>query len=126
MFGDKAKVDDLLRKIEQEPYLKYLTIEQLFFVLLDEKMVSFKDLSEAYVEHLEKKDNENRCKLAEAMTRLFQQFLPQMRKQPDVVNSSLYILNKAGNLVYGDLNEKYNYDEKKAENDFENLYGFKL
>ena len=126
MFGDKAKVDDLLRKIEQEPYLKYLTIEQLFFVLLDEKMVSFKDLSEAYVEHLEKKDNENRCKLAEAMTRLFQQFLLQMRKQPDVVNSSLYILNKAGNLVYGDLNEKYNYDEKKAENDFENLYGFKL
>ena len=59
MFGDKAKVDDLLRKIEQEPYLKYLTIEQLFFVLLDEKTVSFKDLSEAYVEHLEKKDNEN-------------------------------------------------------------------
>ena len=126
MFGDKAKVDDLLRKIEQEPYLKYLTIEQLFFVLLDEKMVSFKDLSEAYVERLEKKDNENRCKLAEATTRLFQQFLPQMRKQPDVVNSSLYILNKAGNLVYDDLNEKYNYDEKKAENDFENLYGFKL
>ena len=99
MFGDKAKVDDLLKKIEQEPYLKCLTIEQLFFVLLDEKMVSFKDLSEAYVEHLEKKDNENRCKLVEATTRLFQQFLPRMRNQPDVVNSSLYILNKAGNLV---------------------------
>ena len=126
MFGDKAKVDDLLKKIEQDPYLKCLTIEQLFFVLLDEKMVSFKDLSEAYVEHLEKKDNENRCKLVEATTRLFQQFLPRMRKQPDVVNSSLYILNKVGNLVYGDLNEKYNYDERKAENDFENLYGFKL
>ena len=48
MFGDKAKVDDLLKKIEQEPYLKCLTIDQLFFVLLDEKIVSFKDLSEAY------------------------------------------------------------------------------
>ena len=126
MFGDKAKVDDLLRKIKQEPYLKCLTIEQLFFVLLDEKMVSFKDLSEAYVEHLEKKDNENRCKLVEATTRLYQQFLPRMRNQPDVVNPSLYILNKVGNLVYGDLNEKYNYDESKAANDFENLYGFKL
>ena len=126
MFGDKAKVDDLLRKIEQEPYLKCLTIEQLFFILLDEKIVSFKDLSEAYVEHLEKKDNENRYKLVEATTRLFQQFLPRMRNQPDVVNSSLYILNKAGDLVYGDLNEKYNYDESKAENDFENIYGFKL
>ena len=126
MFGDKAKVDDLLKKIEQEPYLKCLTIEQLFFVLLDEKMVSFKDLSEAYVEHLEKKDNENRCKLVEATTRLYQQFLPRMRNQADVVNPSLYILNKVGNLVYGDLNEKYNYDESKAENDFENLYGFKL
>ena len=125
-MGDKPNVDDLLKKIEQEPYLKCLTIEQLFFVLLDEKMVSFKDLSEAYVEHLEKKDNENHCKLVEATTRLFQQFLPQMRKQPDVVNSSLYILNKVGNLVYGDLNEKYNYDESKGENDFENLYGFKL
>ena len=126
MFGDKAKVDDLLRKIEQEPYLKCLTIEQLLFVLLDEKMVSFKDLSEAYVEHLEKKDNENRCKLVEATTRLYEQFLPRMRNQADVVNPSLYILNKVGNLVYGDLNEKYNYDESKAENDFENLYGFKL
>ena len=126
MFGDKAKVDDLLKKIEQEPYLKCLTIEQLFFVLLDEKMVSFKDLSEAYVEHLEKKDNENRCKLVEATTRLYQQFLPRMRNQPDVLNSSLYILNKVGNLVYGDLNEKHNYDESKAENDFENMYGFKL
>lgn len=126
MLDDKPRVDDLLKKIEQEPYLKCLTIEQLFFVLLDEKMVSFKDLSEAYVEYLEKKDNENRCKLVEATTRLFQQFLPQMRKQPDVVNSSLYILNKVGNLVYGDLNEKYNYDESKGENDFENLYGFKL
>ena len=82
--------------------------------------------SREYVEHLEKKDNENRCKLVEATTRLFQQFLPRMRKQPDVVNSSLYILNKAGNLVYSDLNKKYNYDESKAENDFENLYGFKL
>jgi hypothetical protein len=126
MLDDKPRVDDLLKKIEQEPYLKCLTIEQLFFVLLDEKMVSFKDLSEAYVEHLEKKDNKNRCKLVEATTRLFQQFLPQMRNQPDVVNSSLYILNKVGNLVYGDLNEKYNYDESKGENDFENLYGFKL
>lgn len=125
-MNDDFKVDDLLRKIEQEPYLIALTVEQLFFVLLNEKLISYNDLSKAYVAHLENKDNENRCKITEATTRLFQQFVPRMKEQPDVINSSLYVLNKMGNLVYGDLNEQYKYDEKIAAEDFERLYGFKL
>lgn len=125
-MGDKFNVDDLLKKIEREPWLKALTIEQLFFILLNEKLVSYNDLSKAYVEHLEQKDNESRCKIVEATTRLFQQFVPRMKAQPNVINSSLYVLNKMGNLVYGDLNEQYKYDEQKAADEFETLYGFKL
>ena len=125
-MNDDFNVEDLLRKIEREPYLRALTVEQLFFILLNEKLVSYNDLSKAYVSHLEKKDNENRCKIVEATTRLFQQFVPRMKKQPGVINSSLYVLNKMGNLVYGDLNEQYKYDEKTAAEDFERLYGFKL
>ena len=49
-----------------------------------------------------------------------------MKEQPNVINSSLYVLNKMGNLVYGDLNEQYKYDEQKAADEFETLYGFKL
>ena len=125
-MGDKFNVDDLLKKNEREPWLKALTVEQLFFILLNEKLVSYNDLSKAYVEHLEQKDNESRCKIVEATTRLFQQFVPRMKAQPDVINSSLYVLNKMGNLVYGDLNEQYKYDEQKAADEFETLYGFKL
>ena len=125
-MGDKFNVDDLLKKIEREPWLKALTVEQLFFILLNEKLVSYNDLSKAYVEHLEQKDNESRCKIVEATTRLFQQFVPRMKAQPDVINSSLYVLNQMGNLVYGDLNEQYKYDEQKAADEFETLYGFKL
>ena len=125
-MNDDFNVEDLLRKIEREPYLRALTVKQLFFVLLSEKLVSYNDLSKAYVSYLENKDNENRCKIVEATTRLFQQFVPRMKEQPDVINSSLYVLNKMGNLVYGDLNEQYKYDEKTAAEDFERLYGFKL
>jgi hypothetical protein len=125
-MNDDFNVEDLLRKIEREPYLRALTVEQLFFILLNEKLVSYNDLSKAYVSHLENKDNENRCKIVEATTRLFQQFVPRMKEQSDVINSSLYVLNKMGNLVYGDLNEQYKYDEKTAAEDFERLYGFKL
>ena len=125
-MNDDFHVEDLLRKIERVPYLRALTIEQLFFILLNEKLVSYNDLSKAYVSHLENKDNENRCKIVEATTRLFQQFVPRMKEQPDVINSSLYVLNKMGNLVYGDLNEQYKYDEKTAAEYFERLYGFKL
>ena len=125
-MNDDFNVEDLLRKIEREPYLKALTVEQLFFILLNEKLVSYNDLSKAYVSHLENKDNENRCKIVEATTRLFQQFVPRMKEQLDVINSSLYVLNKMGNLVYGNLNEQYKYDEKTAAENFERLYGFKL
>ena len=125
-MNDDFNVEDLLRKIEREPYLRALTVEQLFFILLNEKLVSYNDLSKAYVSHLENKDNENRCKIVEATTRLFQQFVPRMKEQSDVINSSLYVLNKMGNLVYGDLNEQYKYDEQKAADEFETLYGFKL
>jgi hypothetical protein len=46
-----------------------------------------------------------------------------MKEQPNVINSALYILNKAGNLVYGDLNEQYKYDEVAARKAFEETYG---
>ena len=53
-------------------------------------------------------------------------FVPRMKEQPNVINSALYILNKAGNLVYGDLNEQYKYDEEAARKAFEETYGFIL
>ena len=79
-MNDDFNVEDLLRKIEREPYLRALTVEQLFFILLNEKLVSYNDLSKAYVSHLENNDNENRCKIVEATTRLFQQFVSRMKK----------------------------------------------
>lgn len=126
MFNDKPTVEDLLRKIEKEPHLRTLELDQLFFILLVEKMVSYNDISQAYVKFLERCDHESKSKIVEATTRLYQQFNPRMKDRPDVINSALYILNKCGNLVYGDLNEKYAYDEKKGEEDFECMYGFKL
>ena len=124
--NDEFNVMDLLKKIENEPYLKVLTIRELFGVLLEEKKIDFNALSRTYVEYLEKVKSENHCKTIEATTRLFQMFVPRMKDQPDTINSALYILNKAGNLVYGDLNEQYKYDEEKARKAFEQTYGFSL
>lgn len=124
--NDEFNVVDLLKKIENEPYLKALTLRELFGILLQEKKVDFNDLSRTYVDYLEREKDKEHCKSIEATTRLFQMFLPQMKEQPDVINSALYILNKAGNLVYGDLNEKFNYKEEEARKMFEQTYGFSL
>lgn len=126
MFKDEYKVEDLMNYIKENPWLRGMSIQTLFMRLLKEKKVDFNSLSQTYVRYLENEKHQEHCKTIEATTRLFQQFVPQMSEQPNVINSSLYILNKAGNLVYGDLNEKYKYDEKKGEEDFENTYGFKL
>ena len=101
-------------------------LDPIDFVMIHTELDNYLDFSKATVSHLENKIDENRCKIVEATTRLFQQFVPRMKEQPDVINSSLYVLNKMGNLVYGDLNEQYKYDEKTAAEDFERLYGFKL
>ena len=106
--NDEFSVVDLLKKIDSEQYLKCLTINELFLILLEENKINFNDLSRRYVYYLEDKARKEHCKTIEATNRLFQMFLPQMKEQPDVINSALYILNKAGNLVYGDLNEKFN------------------
>jgi hypothetical protein len=124
--NDEFSVVDLLKKIDSEQYLKCLTVNELFLVLLEESKVNFNDLSRQYVSYLEDKTGKEHCKTIEATTRLFQMFLPQMKEQPDVINSALYILNKAGNLVYGDLNEKFNYNEEEARKMFEQTYGFTL
>lgn len=126
MFKDEFKVEDLLKYIEQNPGLKGMTIQSLFMQLLIDKKVDFNSLSQTYVRYLEDAHQKEHCKTIEATTRLFQQFVPRMAKQPNVINSSLYILNKAGNLVYGDLNEQYKYDEKAGAEEFEKTYGFKL
>ena len=123
---DEFSVMDLLKKIEEEQFLKVLTVRELFGVLLSEKKIDFNALSRTYVSYLEDEKSKEHCKTIEATTRLFQMFRPQMKDQPNVINSALYILNKAGNLIYGDLNEEYNYDEEKARKAFEEIYGFSL
>jgi hypothetical protein len=124
--NDEFNVMDLLKKIENEPYLKALTLRELFGLLLQEKKVDFNALSRTYVDYLEREKDKEHCKTIEATTRLFQMFVPRMKEQPNVINSALYILNKAGNLVYGDLNEQYKYDEEAARKAFEETYGFIL
>jgi hypothetical protein len=124
--NDEFNVMDLLKKIENEPYLKALTLRELFGLLLQEKKVDFNALSRTYVDYLEREKDKEHCKTIEATTRLFQMFVSRMKDQPNVINSALYILNKAGNLVYGDLNEQYKYDEETARKAFEETYGFTL
>lgn len=119
-------VADLKRFIEESKISNYIEIEDLFLLMLDKKMVDFQSLSNAYVRHLERKDHKNKSIINEATTNIFQLMLPQWKGNGMAINRALYTLNKCGNLIYSDLNKKYKYDEKSAEDFITQYYGIKF
>jgi hypothetical protein len=107
---------DVYHKIEK---WKPETIKQLFFLLLCEKKVSFKELSESYVEALEFDNTDKLKQLIEAETCVLENIVcsnkPKNQTHQNAIQRSLYLLNNSERFQMQDLNKKFGYDEKEAK-----------
>ena len=107
---------DVLHKIKE---WKPETIRHLFFLLLCEKKVSFKELSESYVEALEVDNTDKLNQLIEAEACVLENIVcsnkPKNKTHQNAIQRSLYLLNNSKRFQMKKLNEKFGYDEKEAK-----------
>ena len=116
MLKELYEFKDVYHKIKE---WKPETIKQLFFLLLCEKKVSFKELSESYVEALEFDNTDKLKQLIEAETCVLENIVcsnkPKDKTHKNTIQRSLYLLNKSNRFQMEKLNEKFAYDEKEAK-----------
>ena len=107
---------DVFHKIKE---WKTENIRYLFFLLLCEKKVSFKELSESYVEALEVDNTDKLKQLIEAETCVLENIVcsnkPKNQTHQNAIQRSLYLLNKSNRFQMEKLNEKFSYDEEQAK-----------
>jgi hypothetical protein len=107
---------DVYHKIKE---WKTDNIRYLFFLLLCEKKVSFKELSESYVEALEVDNTDKLKQLIEAETCVLENIVcsnkPKNQTHQNAIQRSLYLLNNSNRFQMEKLNEKFGYDEEKAK-----------
>ena len=116
MLKELYEFRDVFQKIKE---WKTDNIRYLFFLLLCEKKVSFKELSESYVEALEVDNEDKLNKLIEAEICVLQNIVcsnkPKTQTHQNAIQRSLYLLNNSKRFQMKDLNEKFGYDEEKAK-----------
>ena len=107
---------DVYHKIKE---WKTDNIRHLFFLLLCEKKVSFKELSESYVEALEVDNTDKLKQLIEAETCVLENIVcsnkPKNQTHQNAIQRSLYLLNKSKRFQMEKLNKKFGYDDEKAK-----------
>lgn len=116
MLKELYEFKDVYHKIKE---WKTDNIRYLFFLLLCEKKVSFKELSESYVEALEVDNTDKLKQLIEAETCVLENIIcsnkPKNQTHQNAIQRSLYLLNKSKRFQMQDLNKKFGYDEEKAK-----------
>lgn len=103
-------------------------IQIVFFEMLNKEKVSFKDLSETYVEYLETHKKDSLYQLMEAEICVSEHLIdveyetkrgrkPKGYKEvkDNHIQRSLYLLNKSNRFNTKHLNEYFNYNEEKAK-----------
>lgn len=95
-------------------------VRALFYAALMEKKVDYVDLSNAYVEYLQDKKEDNLEKLIEAETCVYESLAYDTidkEKEHRSIQRRLYLLNQGHRMNMSNLNEKYSYigDEKAKE-----------
>jgi hypothetical protein len=108
--------NDVFHKIKR---WKSENVKYIFFLLLLEKKVSFKELSESYVEALEVDNTDKLKQLIEAETCVLENIVcsnkPKNQTHKNAIQRSLYLLNKSNRFQMEKLNKKFGYDEKEAK-----------
>ena len=116
MLKELYEFKDVYHKIKE---WKTDNIRYLFFLLLCEKKVSFKELSESYVEYLEVDNTDKLKQLIEAETCVLENIVcsnkPKNKTHQNAIQRSLYLLNNSKRFQMKDLNKKFGYDENKAK-----------
>lgn len=116
MLKELYEFKDVYHKIKE---WKTDNIRYLFFLLLCEKKVSFKELSESYVEALEVDNTDKLKQLIEAEACVLENIVcsnkPKNQTHQNAIQRSLYLLNKSKRFQMKDLNKKFGYDEEKAK-----------
>lgn len=108
--------NDVFHKIKK---WKSENVKYLFFLLLCEKKVSFKELSESYVEALEVDNTDKIEQLIEAESCVLENLIhankSKSKTHQNAIQRSLYLLNKSKRFQMKDLNEKFGYNEEQAK-----------
>lgn len=116
MLKELYEFKDVYHKIKE---WKTNNIRYLFFLLLCEKKVSFKELSESYVEALEVDNTDKLKQLIEAETCVLENIVcsnkPKNQTHQNAIQRSLYLLNNSKRFQMEKLNEKFGYDEDEAK-----------
>ena len=116
MLKELLEFKDVYHKIKE---WKTDNIRYLFFLLLCEKKVSFKELSESYVEALDVDNTDKLKQLIEAETCVLENIVcsnkPKNQTHQNAIQRSLYLLNNSKRFQMEKLNEKFGYDEEEAK-----------
>lgn len=111
------ELKDVYHKIKR---WKPENVKYLFFLLLCEKKVSFKELSESYVEALDVDNTDKLKRLCEAEMCVMEnlQHTSKSKKSAthqNAIQRSLYLLNNSKRFQMEMLNKKFGYDEEQAK-----------
>ena len=95
-------------------------IEFAFCQLMKNSRIDFLSVQSAYVRYLEALKDRNSRRLVEAEVCIMESFIydripVKNERAENSIQRRLYFLNTGGHFRMDELNEKYNYDEKRAK-----------
>lgn len=117
VFNQIAKAKEIKSEIKKlTPEVK----QSLILSLLKDKIISFKDISEAYVKALENENDDKLMLLMESESCILEHMInAQYRTKKDekekTYQRSLYFLNKSNRFNMEEINKHFDYDENKAK-----------
>ena len=117
VFNQLATAKEIKSEIKKlTPEVK----QSLILSLLKDKIISFKDISEAYVKALENENDDKLMLLMESESCILEHMInAQYRTKKDekekTYQRSLYFLNKSNRFNMEEINKHFDYDENKAK-----------
>ena len=94
-------------------------LEYAIFILLVQKKIDYKQISDNYVKALELWNKDKEKQFSEACVCVLESFLRKRKNDTDfdkkAIQRALYLLNQSKQFNMKTLNEKYNYNEEEAK-----------
>ena len=94
-------------------------LEYAIFILLVQKKIDYKQISDNYVKALELWNKDKEKQFSEACVCVLESFSRKRKNDTDfdkkAIQRALYLLNQSKQFNMKTLNEKYNYNEEEAK-----------
>lgn len=105
-------IDELTQRAPDE-------LEYSIFILLVQKKIDYKQLSDMYVKALESWNKDKENQFSEACSCVLESFSRKRKYETDydkkAIQRALYLLNQSNQFNMGELNKKYGYNEDEAK-----------